>query len=137
MSASESRVLYNECHPILNVRDVAASLKYYCDKLGYEVGFSWPVQCEWSWMPRLEPTFAQVNRGKSTVMLAKDNQGSPGMWIYLGVDSLEDLEALHQEYLKSGAIVVQPPTDKPWNMREMFVEDVDGHTLRIGAALPE
>lgn len=137
MSSIETRVLYNESHPILNVKDVAASLTYYCEKLGYEIGFTWPVQCEWPWMPKVEPTYAQVNRGQSTIMLAKDNQGGPGMWIYLGVDNIEKLEALYEEYLKSGVKVKEPPTDKPWEMREMLVEDLDGHTLRIGAVLHE
>jgi hypothetical protein len=31
--------------------------------------------------------------------------------------------------------ITEPPTDKPWGMREMLVEDMDGHTLRIGAPL--
>ena len=37
-----------------------------------------------------------------------------------------------REYQSSGANIRQPPTDFQWGMREMNVEDLDGHRLRIG-----
>ena len=33
---------------------------------------------------------------------------------------------------RRGAIIREPPTDYPWGVREMNVEDLDGHRLRIG-----
>jgi uncharacterized glyoxalase superfamily protein PhnB len=33
----------------------------------------------------------------------------------------------------AGAIIRQPPTNFPWGVREMNVEDPDGHRLRIGS----
>ncbi len=44
---------------------------------------------------------------------------------------MEDVDALYEEYKKSGAIIRQPPTNMPWNTREMNVEDPDGHRLRM------
>lgn len=135
METSQKQVLFTECHPILNVKNVAASLDYYYNKLNFKKDFAWPPYCEAK--GQTVPTFAQVSRGKFAVMLAEEAQGGPGMWIYLDVASLHDLEALYQEYLASGARITELPTDKPWNMREMLVEDLDGHTLRIGAPLHE
>ena len=37
-----------------------------------------------------------------------------------------------EESLPRGAIIRQPPTEYPWGMREMNVEDLDGHRLRLG-----
>lgn len=68
--------------------------------------------------------------------LSQQEQGGPGMWMSLGLASVEDLSALHQEYQAKAAKIIEPPTDKPWAMREMLVEDVDGHILRIGAPRP-
>ena len=130
-------VLFTESHPILNVKDVAASLEYYCDTLGYKLKFRWPYQCPDPGAAVVVPEFAEVKRGQSSIMLALENQGGPAMWIYLDVASLEDLTALYQEYQANGARIVEPPTDKPWNMREMLVEDLDGHTLRIGASISQ
>jgi hypothetical protein len=58
------------------------------------------------------------------------------MWMYLYLTSLSDLAALHQEYQAKAVKIIEPPTDKPWAMREMLIEDVDGHILRIGAPRP-
>jgi hypothetical protein len=33
--------------------------------------------------------------------------------------------------------VVQPPADRPWNLREMLVRHPDGHMFRIGHHLDE
>jgi uncharacterized glyoxalase superfamily protein PhnB len=128
MQTSKTQVLFTEGHPILNVKNVAASLDYYCTRLGFEKDFCWP------WGQAL-PTFAQVSRGHFSVMLAQEAQGGLGMWMYLDLASVEDLAALHQEYLTNAVKITEQPTDKPWGMREMLIEDVDGHTLRIGAPL--
>ena len=55
------------------------------------------------------------------------------MWMYLNLASLKDLADLYQEYQARAVKIHEPPTDKIWGMREMLIEDVDGHILRIGA----
>ena len=60
-------------NPILCVSDVEASIRYYVEKLGFAVTFSWgeddgPV------------TFAGVQRDGFEVMLCRDGQGHPGAW---------------------------------------------------------
>jgi uncharacterized glyoxalase superfamily protein PhnB len=45
---------------------------------------------------------------------------------------VQDVDALHEDYKRRGAIIRQPPTDFPWGVREMNVEDLDGHRLRMG-----
>ncbi len=116
MATSQTKALFTAGHPILNVKNVVASLEYYCGKLGFKHDFVWPP-CVGLEQPN--PTFAQVSRGKVTVMLAQENQGGPGMWIYVDVATLEDFTTLHLEYLASGVKISEPPVDKPWNMREM------------------
>ena len=51
-------------------------------------------------------------------------------WVWIGV---EDLDALHTEYVASGVRIIMPPTEFP-HAREFRVEDPDGHVLRIGGA---
>ena len=129
METRKTRVVFTGGNPILNVKNVAASLDYYCTTLGFGQVFCWP-------RGQALPTFAQVSRGDFCVSLAQEAQGGPGMWMYLDLASLEDLDALYQEYLGKAVKITEPPTDKPWGMREMLIEDVDGHTLRIGAPRP-
>jgi uncharacterized glyoxalase superfamily protein PhnB len=52
------------------------------------------------------------------------------MWMSIFVD---DVDALHEEYKTSGAMVRLTSTNMPWGTREMNVEDPDGHRFRMGS----
>lgn len=104
--------------PILNVTNFQASLDYYVQKLGFEK--------KWDWGD--PPDFGCVGRGKVEIFLCQGGQGQPGMWMSIFVD---DVDALYEEYGKSGATILDPPTNRPWHTREMLVEDIDGHRFRM------
>lgn len=103
--------------PILPVRDLAASVDYYTRVLGFAVQWQYPG------------TIAAVSRGRCDVFLCEGDQGHPGTWAWIGVD---DVEALHDEYQRTGARIRQPPTNFHWAL-EMQVTDPDGNVLRIGS----
>ena|ERR1051326_1476233 len=106
--------------PILNVKDFALSIDYYINKLGF--------QEKWDWGE--PPTFGCVARGKVEIFLCEGGQGQYGTWMSIFV---QDVDALYEDYKKSGAIIRQPPTNFPWGVREMNVEDPDGHRFRMGS----
>lgn len=119
--------------PVLCVDSVRRSLEHYKDVLGFEIAWDWSE--EESFDGSDEPTFACVCRGDCTLFLCKQGQGNPGTWICLNVASMEALDEIHREYQRSGADIVQPPTDCVWGMREMEVADLDGNMFRIGCPL--
>jgi uncharacterized glyoxalase superfamily protein PhnB len=127
----ESGIHFGDVTPILNVANVAASLDYYVRVLGFEVQFAWSDETHFA--PGGAPTFAQVRRGHCALALAQQTQGGTGMWVYVEIDSAAQLDALHHAYQHSGARITAAPEQKPWNQVEMLVEDLDGHTLRLGA----
>jgi catechol 2,3-dioxygenase-like lactoylglutathione lyase family enzyme len=104
--------------PVFRVQDVAASIAYYCERLGF--------QLRW----QAGPGFACVVRGHCTIFLTDDNQSQPRMWVWIGV---EDVRALHVECIAAGARVRNPPNNFEWAL-EMQIEDLDGNVLRIGSA---
>jgi catechol 2,3-dioxygenase-like lactoylglutathione lyase family enzyme len=106
--------------PILSVKNVPASIAYYVDKLGFTK--------EWDWGS--PPTFACVYRDNVRIFFCQDAQGAPGMWVSVFV---HDVDALHEDYKRRGATIRQAPTNFPWGVREMNVEDPDGHRLRLGS----
>lgn len=106
--------------PIFNVQNVSSSMTYYVDKLGFQV--------EWDW--GTPPTFACVHRDEVRIFLCQDGQGAGGMWVSVFI---HDVDALYEDYRQSGAIIRQAPTTFPWGVREMNVEDLDGHRLRMGS----
>ncbi len=87
-------------------------------ELGFRVAWDWGAPA----------SFACVARGDVALFLCEDGQGSPGTWIFMDVD---DVDLLHAEYRANGAKIVQPPTNFSWGRREMNVEDLDGHRLRL------
>jgi uncharacterized glyoxalase superfamily protein PhnB len=105
--------------PILNVKSIQASMEYYVEKLGFEK--------KWDWGD--PPNFGCVGRGKVQIFLCEGGQGQPGTWMSIFMD---DVDALYEEYKKSGATILNPPTNYPWHTREMLVEDLDGHRFRMG-----
>ncbi len=124
-----------DCRPILCVDNVAHSIAYYVDSLGFRLGWAWSDQGQRFLQPgeTAPTTFALVGRGPVQFMLAQKSQGAPGMWLHLDVHTAEQLDALHEEWRRRGARIVEPPSLRPWGMYEMRVQDADGHTLRVSA----
>ena len=105
--------------PILTVRNIPASIEYYVDKLGF--------QKKWEWGD--PPDFACVGRDQVELFLSQTTKDVSAAWLSIFV---QDIDALYETYKKSGAIIRQPPADYPWGIREMTVEDLDGHRIRMG-----
>jgi predicted lactoylglutathione lyase len=105
--------------PILSVKDLAASVRFYVEVLGFSL----------DWGGDDVSTMASVSRDGRAIMLCQQSQGQPGTWIWIGV---EDIEPLYRQYAAHGARFQEPPTSYPWAY-EMRVEDPDGHVLRFGS----
>jgi predicted enzyme related to lactoylglutathione lyase len=105
--------------PILRVRDLSASVRYYVDVLGFSA----------DWGDDEGSAMASVSRDGRAIMLCRQDQGEPGTWIWIGV---EDVEPLYRQLAARGAQIVEPPTNHPWAY-EMRVRDPDGHVLRFGS----
>lgn len=117
LETKTGRTRFEHASPILNVANLARSVQYYVDTLGF-------TNADWAM-----DDFTCVTRDGATIYLSEGDQGHPGTWVWLGV---EDVEALHDEYRQSGARILQPPKNFPWAC-EMKVGDLDGHVLRFGS----
>ena len=114
--------------PIVRVSDLAASVAFYCQKLGFTQ--DWIEGGD-------DPAVAQVSRPGVTLMLDKQaywpKAGVPGV-ISLTLNDLPDrpaLDVLHREFAAAGANVTKTPFKVHWdpNVYEMNVEDPDGNVL--------
>lgn len=128
MSNQESQQIQKnsfECvTPILNVKNVPASIEYYVNVLGFKKDWEWENPA----------TFASVSRDGVSIFLCQEAQGKSGMWMSIFV---ENIDTLYEEYKASGAIIRQKPTNFPWGVREMNIEDPDGHRLRMSTGTNE
>jgi catechol 2,3-dioxygenase-like lactoylglutathione lyase family enzyme len=102
--------------PIFRVGNLASSLTYYTDTLGFEH--------DWG-----DSGLVSVSRGNCTIFLTEWDQGCRGTWVWIGV---EDAGTLHEELVARGARIRFPPTNYDWAF-EMQVEDLDGNVLRLGS----
>jgi len=110
--------------PILRVRSLKDSLRYYTEVLGFQP----------EWGGEEASTAASVGRDGCSLMLCEGAQGQPGTWVWIGV---EDIRPLYDLLSRRGATIRQKPENRPWAY-EMQVEDPDGHVLRFGSEpLPE
>jgi len=114
---NQVKTRFEHAHPILSVRSMAASLKYYVEILGFR-------NAEWG-----TELFTSVNRDGADIYLCQGNQGVPGTWVWIGV---ENVATLYEEYQANGAKIRLMPGNYPWAY-EMHVEDLDGHVLRFGS----
>jgi predicted enzyme related to lactoylglutathione lyase len=109
---------------ILAVPDLSHSVRYFEDVLGFRTesreGNNWQI----------------VSRGDVRIMLGHC-EDSPlpeeiGDHSYFAYWQVDDVDSLHAEITQRGAIVRQPPVDKPWGVREMAIATPDGHRMMIG-----
>jgi catechol 2,3-dioxygenase-like lactoylglutathione lyase family enzyme len=122
--------------PILNVSSLAESFTWF-EKLGWRR----------RWEYGSPPDFGSVGNTQCEIFLCQNGQGSRrgtdpgspgeggGTWLCWLLDSPSDVDAIHATALRNGMTVTDPPSDKPWNLREMRLQHPDGHTFRIGAGL--
>ncbi|HVQ37803.1 MAG TPA: glyoxalase superfamily protein [Pyrinomonadaceae bacterium] len=108
---------FEHADPILSVKDMAVSVQYYVETLGFR-------NADWG-----SAVFTSVNRDTAGIYLCQGGQGHPGTWVWIGV---EDVTKLYEEYQASGARILRAPENYPWAC-EMHVEDPDGHVLRFGS----
>lgn len=138
--------------PILNVRDVVASIAWF-EKWGWSKCWAWfdsPMMMEGD--PRFEavrkagqagePSFAAVGAHESEIFLCRCGQGGKGMptsadyeahsagvWLCVFVESVDEL---YETCVKAGLTILMPPTNEPWGMREFHLQHPDGHVFRLG-----
>jgi catechol 2,3-dioxygenase-like lactoylglutathione lyase family enzyme len=113
------QVNFEKSVTILYSRDVTRSIAYYTEKLGFDQSWEWDTPA----------TFGGISKGTVEVFFCKENQGNPGTWLCI---ILDDVDAYYNAIREKGAKIVAAPESKEWSMREMLVEDPDGHIIRFG-----
>jgi GNAT superfamily N-acetyltransferase/catechol 2,3-dioxygenase-like lactoylglutathione lyase family enzyme len=105
--------------PILYSSSVVKSLAFYTEILSFENKWDWGNP----------PTFGGVSKDGVEVFFCENGQGNPGTWLSLMIDQLD---AYYESIKSKGAKIIEPPGNRPWGLREMLVEDPDGHKIRFG-----
>ncbi len=106
---------------VLATHDLAAATRYFVDVLGFEK--------DWSDADRWQ----SVRRGDVRINIGACPDALPvaalGDHNYFGFFSIDDVDALHREFVERSAIIRAAPADRPWGWREMAVTTPEGHRM--------
>ena len=122
--------MISQIAPQFFTTNLAATLAYYRDALGFE--------CLGTWAD--PPQYAIVARDGHRIhfRVAPPPQSSPDKYddelldAYLFVDNAD---ALHAEYAARGVEFTRALGDTPWRSREFVLKDCDGRLLAFGSDL--
>ena len=133
-------MLAHRVNPILNVSNIQETFAWF-EKLGWTKSWDWGDPPSFGGVCSGECEIflclkGQGGRGKGPARMTfgptGDQSGDKGVWMSVWVD---DVDAIHRHCVAQGLDVTWPPTDMPWNVREMHVRHPDGHVFRIGKSL--
>jgi len=119
--------------PLLQVFDMAKSLKFYCDVLGFEI-----VQADsnteapnhnWVWL-RLQGTDLMLNTAyeydqRPAAANARRVAAHDDVTLYFAAP---DVDAVYA-HLRAHGIDVKEPTLAPYGMKQLYFHDPDGFSL--------
>jgi len=111
--------------PVLHVNNAAVAEEFYCRRLGFRPEFGVPADGT-----RRDPCYLGLVRDGAVLHLSSHaGDGVVGGVAYLLVD---DVDALHAELRQKDVRIHVGPTDQTWGMREVYVRDPDGNSIRFG-----
>ncbi len=114
MEVLSSRVL-------LQPTDFERSLRFYAETLGLHVYREWGSGATRGVMFFLGGGFLELSGSSDTASSEKVS-----LWL-----QVRDVDTVGRELEEAGVEMLEPPTDKPWGLREMRIEDPDGMMLVI------
>ena len=104
------------------VRDIAASLAYYRDALGFADTFHYGEPCYYVCVRRDEVALRLI-----AASATKRQPGQSALCVFV-----RDVDAHHAELAARGANIVKPPQDYDYGMRDYDVVVLDGNELVFG-----
>lgn len=113
--------------PQLRTTDLAGSVAFYTDKLGFDLAFTFG------------DFYAGVGLGDHLLHLKLVDHADPsiefvrGEHLHLHI-MLDDLELTFAAVQAARVTIVEPITLREWGMKEFVVEDPDGHTIYFAQA---
>jgi len=119
--------------PVLKCHDMKASLTFYTRILGFELLDAWPSEDS--------AVYCALRNGEVVINLSTNSgDGVAGNVVLIVV---RDVDQLFQTFIDRGldtskkkeSPVHQGPLNQTWGMREFYVTDPSGNTLRFGEQL--
>ena len=120
------KALFSHAASVLPVTDVLQSAKFYCDKLGFDLTFTWGEPVD----------YAVLKAGPHiNVHLTKRNPDHPLPKAHNHVEVyffMHDIDAFYESVQEKGAEIHTPIGNREYGMRDFDLKDPDGYLLSFG-----
>ncbi|MEI6092221.1 MAG: VOC family protein [bacterium] len=137
----ESLLKFNKLTPDLMVTDVAKTVRFYTEKLGFTLGMlvtEGGQEVETDLAPDKQYVYAMVNRDEVFFMFMskdayaedipelKEKSISASATLYCDVD---DVKSLYASYKENGVEIIKDLTVTWYGMQEFYIKDCNGYIL--------
>jgi catechol 2,3-dioxygenase-like lactoylglutathione lyase family enzyme len=112
--------------PQFLVDDLARSIAYYRDRLGFVFDEPWGGFYAIGRRDGLELHFKEAPKNQSERKYRRDNEHLDAS---AGVDGIE---AFYQQCRSASATIIKPLSDTAWGTKDFYVEDPDGYIICFG-----
>jgi uncharacterized glyoxalase superfamily protein PhnB len=110
--------------PILSVNDLAQSIGFYRDTLGFNLTWSWGEP----------PDVAAVCRDSVELMLMQRADAKPAGASHVSI-AASDIDAYYKALVDAGVTVVAPIDDRLYGMRDFRIAYPSGNELSFGETI--
>jgi catechol 2,3-dioxygenase-like lactoylglutathione lyase family enzyme len=110
---------------VFTVSDIAASIAYYRDVLGFTPSFEWGSPLRYAGLCR-----DQAELHLLSAHVTSRPPGQAGILLFV-----TEIDTLYAEMVARGAIVVAPLADREYGMRDCGLADPDGNHLTFAMEL--
>jgi catechol 2,3-dioxygenase-like lactoylglutathione lyase family enzyme len=106
--------------PQVPVSDLDRAISFYQSQLGFTL--------DW----KFEDGIAGVSRDDARLFLDRVVNGPfHPIRIWLNLDSVSQVDALHHAWREAGVPIASTPEQKPWGLYEFIACDCDGNSYRV------
>jgi uncharacterized glyoxalase superfamily protein PhnB len=122
--------------PELFVPDVGEAVRFYTDKLGFEI-----LRIEPPGEPGPRSSFAIMARGRAHILFAHERLyiGDPLSSRGDGVDirvMVDDVNAVYEDCREGGVNIVHDIADRDYGLRDFIISDPNGFRWRFASPVP-
>ncbi len=115
---------YSHFATLLPVQDIEKSIKFYQEKLGFEVTFTWKNPVEYAVLKGGDQVAIHLTKREDKL------QPSPvhtALYIFV-----HDVDDLYTDLNQRGVEILTPLGDRDYYMRDFDIKDPDGYILCFG-----
>lgn len=117
-----------EVTPAITANDLATSVAWYRDVLGFTVGEEHRTD-EKLWAVEIKAGTVRFVLTQDDFAQGRDRTKGAGLRIYCS--TAQNVDQIAAGIEARGGVLAQPPTDQPWGSRDFAVEDPDGFKISI------